>query len=354
MPRAKLKQRSDGRFRCWYKGKQFYGSTMREAYAKRDEYKRQIESGQNPERITVRVYADYWIPISTAHLAAQSRYKVKHLIDILCDEIGDVPLQSVRPGQIKEIFTKRFLGLSNDYISHAKVAYTELFDAAKADKYIQSNPCRERTAQPHKGTYGSHRPLTEEERHIVESCAKDHRVYPVAMVMLYAGLRPAEAQALHMDDVDFQHKQIHVHATYRMPNGTNQRVRTSDMKTKKSDRIVPLFSPLADILKDRSGLIISQEKGSFSRTAWSCAWKTYMKQLQKESGTEISFRPYDLRHTFCTVCRDNGIELHTCIAWMGHTDAKMIMTVYDSVTQKRIDSEIEKMENAIKNAQKKE
>ncbi len=35
-----LKQRADGRYRCAYNGKQFYGNTEAEALAARDEYKR--------------------------------------------------------------------------------------------------------------------------------------------------------------------------------------------------------------------------------------------------------------------------------------------------------------------------
>ena len=36
MPRQTLKQRPDGRFRCKYKGLEFYGSTQSEALAARE------------------------------------------------------------------------------------------------------------------------------------------------------------------------------------------------------------------------------------------------------------------------------------------------------------------------------
>ena len=355
MPRSKLKQRTDGRFRCWYKGKQFYGATMKEAYQKRDAYKMQIELGVNPERITVRVYGEYWLPIATGTLAEQSRYKAKRALDILFEDIGDYALQDVRPGMIKSVFTKHFDGLSDDYISHAKTVYSGLFSAAVADRYINVNPCADKAAKPHKGKTANHRPLTDEEIRIVETCAVDHRVHAVAMVMLYAGLRPAEAQALSMDDVDFEKKQIHVCASYHEQKGsTNQRVRTNAMKLGSAPRYVPLFSVLADCLRGREGLLIQQKDGSLSRTAWASAWKSYIRKLRKESGTDIKFRPYDLRHTFCTMCRDNSVELHTCIEWMGHATPKMIIAVYDSVTKNRIQTEADRMENAIKNRTKKD
>ena len=59
--------------------------------------------------------------------------------------------------------------------------------------------------------------------------------------------------------------------------------------------------------------------------------------------------PYDLRHTFATICRSMTppIELHTVIAWMGHADAKMILSVYDSVTDERDAVEGERMKRAL-------
>ena len=59
--------------------------------------------------------------------------------------------------------------------------------------------------------------------------------------------------------------------------------------------------------------------------------------------------PYDLRHSFATMCRDMTppIELHTVIAWMGHADAKMILHVYDSVTSDRDAQEAQRLRDAL-------
>ena len=53
----------------------------------------------------------------------------------------------------------------------------------------------------------------------------------------------------------------------------------------------------------------------------------------------ISFdvTPYDLRHSFATMCRSMQppIEIHTVIAWMGHADATIIMDIYAKLTEER-------------------
>ena len=57
--------------------------------------------------------------------------------------------------------------------------------------------------------------------------------------------------------------------------------------------------------------------------------------------------PYDLRHSFCVMCRDNGVELNTCIRWMGHADAKMVLRIYDEVSDARSAREAAKLENRL-------
>lgn len=47
------------------------------------------------------------------------------------------------------------------------------------------------------------------------------------------------------------------------------------------------------------------------------------------------------------MCRDNNVELNTCIHWMGHKDAKMILKIYDEYTPERGKKEAEKLEKSL-------
>jgi hypothetical protein len=47
------------------------------------------------------------------------------------------------------------------------------------------------------------------------------------------------------------------------------------------------------------------------------------------------------------MCRDNGVEINTCIHWMGHADAKMILKVYDSVSELRDQAEATKLSKKL-------
>jgi integrase len=195
--------------------------------------------------------------------------------------------------------------------------------------------------------------------------------------MLYAGLRPQECKALNIDrDIDFEKEIITVQKTAHV-DGTKYDI-TGDMKTGWSKRTIPLFPPLKDALKDRTGMLIASAHGKpVTIQAWKTGWQSYIynmettingiskrwygktkdQQIKKEAGDlpawiDFDIVPYTLRHAFCAFCRDNGVDINTCRRWMGHSDAKMILKVYDSVSADREQTEREKIEkqwNQVRN-----
>ena len=67
------------------------------------------------------------------------------------------------------------------------------------------------------------------------------------------------------------------------------------------------------------------------------------EEYRLQGWKSIDIRPHDLRHSFCEWCITNGIDVKTVSNWMGHSDQKMIMRVYDHVTEKREMSAAEKL-----------
>jgi integrase len=374
MPREKkptLKKRKDGRFKCKYHGMQFYGSTPEEAFALRDEYKRQEQSGTFL-RQTVSDYALPWLE-RTYPDVVPSTYKglaihLQHLID----QIGDKQIAEVLPSDIKNVYATEYKGLSNSYILAAKQLYCSLFDSAQADRLIQYNPARDKAARPHKGSKPKEKELTQQQRIYIETFCKDHRAWPAVMTMLYAGLRPQECKALDIDrDVDFVNDTITVRQTAHI-DGLGYEF-TDDGKTDWSNRTIPLFKPLKDALQGRHGLLVKSATGKqVTQSAWRKLWSSYLfcmeteingvqkywydkktdQKQKKEAGTlpawiDFEIVPYTLRHAFCQFCRDSGVEINTCRQWMGHSDLKMILKVYDKVSTEREVQQVEKVENRL-------
>ena len=342
------------------------GATEEEAFAKREEYKQQERTQAairaNP---TVKEYVDSWLPLTKAGIRENTHelhtIHAKHL----CKVIGDLFVADVRPLDIKKVYSEEYGDKSHDYISHAKSVFVAIFESAVEDGLLRTNPAKTKTAKPHSGIHGSHRAITAEERALIESTT-DHRMYAPAMIMLYAGLRPQEVKSLKIDrDVDFKAGVIHVREFVHM-DGHNHYVTDDQGKTEKAIRDVPLFLPVREALQGVKGYLLSNGENVATRAAWSRGWRAYKNLIEnKINGMKhalygrliknhelppwrtFDVTPYDLRHSFATWCRDNGVELHTCIEWMGHTDAQMILRIYDEVTDSRTKKEAERLEKML-------
>ena len=145
-------------------------------------------------------------------------------------------------------------------------------------------------------------------------------------------------------------------------------------KTDWSNRTIPLFPPLKEALKGKEGYLITSAHGErVTHTTWRVVWNSYCTSMETaingmpkrwygrtkehrkiiEDGgklppwVEFDIVPYCLRKSYCVMLRDAGVELNTCRKWMGHADAKMILKVYDSVSDDRITAERVKVENAL-------
>lgn len=374
MPRKKkehLKKRKDGRYCCKYKGIAFYSYVSdEEALSLRDEYIANEQRGFS--RQTVSDYALPWIKRSYPAVKDSTYEKLAIHLQHLIDEIGNKQISEIKPSDIKSVYANRYKDLSNSYIHSGKQLFCALFDSAQADGLISFNPAREKSAKPHKGNKPKERILSKQERHWIETLCTDHRAYPAVMTMLYAGLRPQECKAIIIErDIDFEKNIITVRETAHIDG--QKYAFTTEGKTEQSNRQVPLFPPLKRVLSDKKGYLISSAHGErVTVQTWKTAYKSYVfcmetaingvqkrwygktkdqKKLAEEGNLPdwISFDvvPYTLRHAYCAFLRDSGVELNTARRWMGHKDAKMILKVYDSVSDDRSENERKKVEKRL-------
>ena len=375
--KPKPTKRADGRYVCRYKNQYFYSTDPDDCIAQREEFKEAERKGRVASYF-VKEYALQWLDRAFPNVAPSTKQGLKTHLQTLINSIGDLPVSDVKPSDIKGIYSGHYSGLSNSYILAAKQLYCSLFDSAVADGLILSNPARDRTAKPHKGTYNGHRAITPQEREWIETLCTDHRAHPVAMAMLYSGIRPQEAKALNIDkDVDFKNEIITIRETAHIdPENGQKYAFTGKGKTERANRQIPLLPPLKQALTGKKGYLVTSAHGErITRTTWRVLWNSYVNQMEKEiNGVDrrwygrtkehkriledggklpewipFNVTPYDLRHSFATMCRSMKppIEIHTVIAWMGHADSKMILKVYDEVTDSRDVSEAERLRSSF-------
>jgi integrase len=347
MPRQKkpdFAQRKDKRYRCKYHGMQFYGRSPEEAAAKREEYKRQEAAGEfiraNP---TVKQYAEQWLPLHKSSVSIKCYNDYKKQLDALVDSLGDdTYMRSVSVDDAARVW-KHYKGYSASTIKRAKMIYTALFDSAIENDICRKNPFRGRFAQPPKAPAGTHRSLTDEEIQLIHTT--EHRMQLAALIMLYAGLRRGEVLALTRKDIDLKTNIIRVNKAIRFVGNAPV---IEAPKTAAGTRRVPILSIIRPYLKNVPERILSTKDGGLvTSTAWKCAWNSYITALSAKAGHPVNIRAHDLRHTYCTMLRDAGVDMHQAMIWMGHADEKMILHIYDHVTDNRTQSSINQVESML-------
>lgn len=358
MPRIKkqhLKQRKDGRFACRYKNLWFYGDSEEEALEARDEYKRQEKSGLfRAQEMLFSAYAIKWVKAYKSHLTNAPYNTHVRMLNRWLDEIGNKPMTAYTPTDVST-FYQLFAGMSASSIHSARDTIKGVFKAALADGIIEKDPSA--NIDPPKGVKGTHREITAEERRLIHEV--NHRLRPAVMIMLYAGLRRGEVMALNADrDIDFTNLSITVREAVRFDDqGHPMIVRP---KTQAGIRTIPMLEGLANELRGLHGLICTSASGAMmTEHAWSRAWESYLNALgEQKNGCQrrwakqpwepVAIRAHDLRHSFCTMLYDAGVDLKTAMLWMGHADQTMTMQIYTHLTETRK----KEAENALRNAQK--
>lgn len=379
MPRQKkeiLKRRKDGRYRTIYNGIPFYGKTSAEAIEAREIYK-EVEKNQQLSMLigpTIEEYSKKFLKNAKAGTRPQTKREAEIHMRRMIDRYGFYRLNDIKPSDIKEIYVEDYAGLSDSYIKSACRLYRAFFDAAVEDGYCKLNPARMKSSKPTKGYENSHRAVTDQEREWILNYCKDHKLYPAVMAMLYAGIRPPEAKALNIDKAfDKKNMELSISEFAHLKDNNHYEVDTIG-KTKRSSRKIPVFPPLFDAIKDKHGLLVPTKDGKICTIqAWKSAWSSYLycmntaingcpkrwygktkehKAILNAGGflppwREFKIVPYDLRHSFCVFCRDNGVEINTCINWMGHKDAKMILKIYDEATDYRTKMQAERINQNV-------
>ena len=180
--------------------------------------------------------------------------------------------------------------------------------------------------------------------------------------MMLAGLRRGEATALTWADVDLDARTISVTKSWDFAAG-----RMKGPKTAAGERVVHIPQLLVDYLRterkaDSSTLyVVHTASGKrMTETAWRRMWDSYMVDLnikygfhgavskhatrkKDEDGHEQgalpivirTFTPHELRHTFCTLLFEAGVDVITPRDQMGHKDILVTQKIYTHLSKSK-------------------
>ena len=260
---------------------------------------------------------------------------------------GDVPLKEIRQQNIQPAINAVYKfnpatgkPSAKRTIERYLQAASAVFEYAIDERATDFNPCKH-VKIPWDAEVTERRALSPKERQWVEDTP--HRAQTAAMLMMYSGLRRGEATALLWSDIDLKNKTITVNKSYDFKNNI-----IKSPKTASGTRVVSipdkLVSYLANIDRKSIYVLTSATGKMMSDTAWKRLWDSYLCDLNLKYGLSLDrknkydpkghivtielFTPHCLRHTFCTIMYEAGIDVLTAKEQMGHSDIKTTLAIY--------------------------
>ena len=252
--------------------------------------------------------------------------------------------------RLKKGGRKRFVeqygeGLSDRMVRSCHTTCRTALEKAVVEGLITTNPAIGCKLPPKKAKEMQVLTQTEILRFLTR--AKEEGYYEMFLLELTTGMRRGEIIGLKWRDLNLQTGELRI---TRQVVKTGKSVEISAPKTKASIRTILLPSDMVELLaelkKQTKGewMFPSPVKEGEPRNP-TAVYHRFQLILERSHCKKIRF--HDLRHTFATMALENGMDIKTLSAMIGHISSETTLNIYSHITDTmqqqaavRIDREI--------------
>jgi len=187
------------------------------------------------------------------------------------------------------------------------------------------------------------RALTALEEKLFAQLVETHEHGLFFKVLYYTGMRPEEARALTIQDIDLKHNRINIDKAHSL---STHRGRLKGCKSKKSIRKVPMPAPLkaaiiwAQLPADTTLLFPGKPGRFMNRDEYTAIYNDFDTQLNALAGGTDTIRAVDrftpgiLRHNFATMMAEAGFAPKYLMEIMGHSSIEVTMKYYVHISDR--------------------
>lgn len=257
-------------------------------------------------------------------------------------EIGKIPLCKLTQNDLQQFYARlkkggrrRLVeyygeGLSDRMVRSCHTTCRTALEKAVTEGLITTNPAIGCRLPPKKAK--EMQVLTQDEirRFLIQ--AQDEGYYELFLLELTTGMRRGEILGLQWKDVNLDTGELHIR---RQVVKKGAQTLISKPKTKSSIRTILLPPGMVEILAELKKnatcdwVFPSPVKEGEPRNPDSL-YGRFQKILKRAQCKKVRF--HDLRHTFATMALENGMDIKTLSAMIGHISAETTLNIYSHIT----------------------
>ena len=294
---------------------------------------------------TVGTWLEVWMENYAKVKLRPSTYKTSQgfLKNHIKPQIGSIPLADLTSLDLQRFYKhlldggrvdrieakKKPKGLAPKTVRNIHQMIGSAYNLAMEQKLVSKNPTQG-CALP-KVEHKEMKTLTADQLSAFFQEARDSGVYELYYLDLATGLRRGELLGLKWTDVDFQHGVLKIQRAISRQNG---KVVEAPLKTKNAYRTLPMSADAIDVLMQQRRKTGNSEWVFPSPTGGPMSPDSVLHMLQrvlKRAGLP-RIRFHDLRHTFATLALENGMDVKTLSAMLGHVSAVTTLDIYTHIT----------------------
>ena len=352
-----IRQRADGRWEGRYvigyddrgypKTKSVLAKTKRECAEKLQKLKEElggIKSDKVKPGMHFADWLEYWYDNhSKPKLRITTQANYENCIRLhISPEIGHIPLNKLSQNDLQQFYarlkkngrkklTEKYgEGLSDRMVRMCHAVCRSALEKAVRDELIRTNPAIGCKLPPKRAREMQVLDRDELQRFLIQAQAEGY--YELFLLDLATGLRRGELLALQWDDLDFKTGVLNIDKQVYEVHGELQ---FSKPKTKNSIRKIVLPPAVVEVLWEYRTRVHSRwmfpspVKEDMPLTPGAVRARL---QLILEHAQCKQVRFHDLRHTFATLALQNGMDVKTLSAMLGHVSAATTLDIYTHIT----------------------
>jgi len=301
------------------------------------------ENGCIKKQCTKTVHQVYmeFLEVGAGKYQANTIYNTKKDFNKVPKSLSNMPIAKIDYAMLQKFFNSRETkGLETN--KNIKKALNRIFVHAMKMDYIQSNPLAlvDVKGIANKMDHANILSYDQLERLVIELETSDNynqQAYAVAIqVGFFTGLRISEVLALEKSDIDFDNDMIYANKKL-VTKGLKKDgfYVTHQMKSVKSNAIIPLAKPLKQVLlnwfesvpyerifSDLDGFYINPDVLSLK-----------VKKIARS--LNIGFHFHMLRHSFVTNLVNNSVDVKTVQELARHSNINTTMSVYTHIQEEQ-------------------